>query len=33
MNPRARDVLGATLLAAVLFALVAILVLGNIPSG
>ena len=31
MNPRARDVLGAAMLAAVLFALVAILVLGNIP--
>ena len=33
MNPRASDFLGAALLAAVLFALVAILVLGNIPRG
>lgn len=31
MNPRASDFLGAALLATVLFALVAILVLGNIP--
>jgi len=31
MNPRASDFLGAAVLAVVLFALVAILVLGNIP--
>jgi hypothetical protein len=31
MNPRASDLIGAALLTAVLFALVAILVLGNIP--
>jgi hypothetical protein len=33
MNPRATDFLGAAVLAAVLVALVAILVLGNIPRG
>ena len=31
MNPRASDFLGAALLAGILFGLVAILVLGNIP--
>jgi hypothetical protein len=33
MNPRTSDFVGAALLAAVLCALVAILVLGNIPHG
>ena len=33
MNPRTSDFVGAAVLAAVLFALVAILVLGNIPHG
>jgi hypothetical protein len=32
MNPRASDFIGAALLAAVLVALIAILVLGNIPQ-
>jgi hypothetical protein len=31
MNPRASDFIGAALLAGILIALVAILVLGNIP--
>jgi hypothetical protein len=31
MNPRTSDFLGAAVLAVVLFALIAILVLGNIP--
>jgi hypothetical protein len=33
MNPRPGDFLGAVLLAGILFALVALLVLGNIPHG
>ena len=32
MNPRPRDFIGAAVLAIVLFALVAILVIGNIPA-
>jgi hypothetical protein len=32
MKPRSSDIIGATVLALVLFGLVAVLVLGNIPS-
>lgn len=32
MDPRPRDVIGAALLAMVLFALVAIIVIGSIPT-